>query len=324
MSKKYLLYILPVLILMLIAGFLYYKKSTSTLSFKESQLFEFDSTQIKSIRFESGNTSLRIEKLKGKWMVNNTFTLDPAKFTALYAAHNRLAIQSPASGQIIERLESLPDERKIKVYMDISGKKRAFVMVYDSQGQTGTYVTVPGREQYFQVFLPGYPRKDLTYLYPLSASFWRDRTLVAIEPDQIQKISVTYPSRPLASFELNLCNDSVHVSNLQISLPSDKINRDNVSQYLGYYARVQFNSILDTLPNKKVMNILKSQPEAVISLQTNDKKKITMQVFNKTMDSDESQLDPNHVYIKHSDFEEMLLTSFVEIAPLLKRMDYFM
>lgn len=324
MNKKNLVYILPALVLMLIAGYIYHQRNTSTLSFRESQLFEFDSSEVQIIRFKVGNASLLLEKTDAGWMVNNIYQLDPAKFKALYDAHKRLSFQSPASMKLMNRLENIPDEKKVQVQMKVSGKTRSFTMVYDTVGNTGTYVTVPQKNEYYQVFLPGYPRENLTYLYPANPEFWRGRTLISLKPEEIQRISLDYPRRPLASFELELDGDTITASNMKIKIPNDKINRDHVQQYLGYYTRVDFETVLDTLSEKQMSSILQSQPEAHISIVTNSQSTIEITVFNRVLETNPTQLDPNHVYVKQSNFKNIVLMSFIEIAPLLKRIDYFL
>ncbi len=324
MNKKNLFYIIPALILMLIAGYVYHQRNTSTLSFRESQLFEFDSSKVQMIRFEAYNASLLLEKTDAGWMVNNTYQLDPAKFKALYDAHKRLSFQAPASMQLMERLKNIPDVKKVHIHMNISGKTRSFTMVFDTIGNTGTYVTIPPKDKYYQVFLPGYPRKNLTYLYPADPGFWRDRTLLALNPEEIQRISLVYPRRPLASFELNLSGNTVAASNQQIQIPNNKINKDHVQQYLGYYAQVDFKMVLDTLSEKQMSTIMQSQPEAHISIVTKGQRDIEITVFNKLLELDPAKLDPDHVYVKHSNFNSIVLMSFIEIAPLLKKIDYFL
>ena len=324
MNKKNLIYILPALVLMLIVGYLYHQRNTSTLSFRESQLFEFDTSRIEMIRLEAGDASLQLEKINAKWMVNQTYQLDPEKFKALFEAHKRLSFQSPASMQLMERMENISDDKKVRVQMKISGKKRSFTMVYDNVGETGTYITLPKKDEYYQVILPGYPRKNLTYLYPVDPEFWRDRTLLSLQPYEIKKISLHYPRRPLTSFDLELNGDSLAARKKKKKISNDKINRDNVQQYLGYYAQVDFETVLDTLSEKQILTIVQSQPEAKISIVTTERRNLEITVYNKVLKTDSTQLDPNHVYVKHSDFDNIVLMSFVEIAPLLKRIDYFL
>mgnify|MGYP006294283935 FL=1 len=97
-----------------------------------------------------------------------------------------------------------------------------------------------------------------------------------------------------------------------------------MQQYLGYYAQVDFETVLDTLSEKQILTIVQSQPEAKISIVTTERRNLEITVFNKVLKMDSMQLDPNHVYVKHSDFDNIVLMSFVEIAPLLKRIDYFL
>lgn len=323
MNKKNILYVLPALLLMVIAAYLYYQRTTSTLSFKESQLFEFDTSKVDHINLFFGDRTIQLEKTRHGWKVNEMYNLDRQKLIALYEAHHRLSFKSPASEQMNQRLSEIAAKDKIRVRIQGAGKTREFIMVYDSLGQTGTYVTIPGRDSHFQVFLPGYPRDNLTYLYPESIEFWRDKTLLTLKSDEISTVSVNYPERPNASFRLSLQNGAATVSNLQNQMALDVNDVKNVNQYLAYFASVRFESTPDTLRDEEVADIENSQPEAVFIIKKTDGNTIQMEVFNKMLSGQESKLDPNRVYVKHSDFENLMIVTFIEIAPLLKDFDYF-
>jgi hypothetical protein len=90
---------------------------------------------------------------------------------------------------------------KVEVYNKSGERIRNFYVGGTDPGARSTYMVVEGEEQPYAMYVPTW-EGNLRERFLLKLKDWRDRTVIAYEPDEIKSVKVNYPRASAASFIL--------------------------------------------------------------------------------------------------------------------------
>lgn len=154
-----------------------------------------------------------------------TFTQQFAAYPVQEAAHNNV-IKAMAGTAI-----------KTEVFTQGGRLMRTFYVGGQVTGNKGTYMLVEGAERPYVVQMPLYTGY-LTPRYSTSLKEWRDRTVVELEPAQLDKVEVKYVSEHeyLNSFTLVRKNETEFTIQLhpELKMPGEP-NAARVKAYAAYF-----------------------------------------------------------------------------------------
>lgn len=149
-----------------------------------------------------GETTL-LEKKGSAWLYNGKFKARPNAIENLLDAIQRVEIDHiPAKAAIKNIVTNLAGEG-IKVELYESGDKpsKTYYIGSGTQDERGVYMIMEGFDQPFVCHIPGW-EGNLRYRYNLRGDDWRDKTVFAEDPDNIQSVSIEYPKQKNRSFKL--------------------------------------------------------------------------------------------------------------------------
>lgn len=149
-----------------------------------------------------GETTL-LEKKGSEWLYNGQHKARPNAIENLLDAIQRVEIDHiPAKAAIKNIVRNLAGEG-IKVELYESGDKpiKTYYIGSGTQDERGVYMIIEGFDQPFVCHIPGW-EGNLRYRYNLRGDDWRDKTVFAEDPDNIQKVSIEYPKQKNRSFKL--------------------------------------------------------------------------------------------------------------------------
>jgi hypothetical protein len=149
-----------------------------------------------------GETTL-LEKKNGDWIYNQKHLARPNAIENLLDAIQRVEIDHiPAKAAVQNIVRNLAGEG-IKVELYESGAKpiKTYYVGGGTSDERGVYMIMEGFDQPFVCHIPGW-EGNLRYRYNLRGDDWRDKTVFAEDPEQIQSLSIEYPKQKNRSFTL--------------------------------------------------------------------------------------------------------------------------
>lgn len=153
-----------------------------------------------------------LERRDGYWLYNGQWRVRPTAISNLLQAIQFVDMKyKPPRAAVSNMVKSLATEGiKVEVY----GRKDRLLKAYYVGGatadETGTYMILEGAEEPYVTYLPGW-RGNLRHRYSLKGEDWRDRTVIAYDPDDIQALSMEYPKQQNNSFVLERSGKSYSV-----------------------------------------------------------------------------------------------------------------
>jgi hypothetical protein len=191
---------------------------------------------------------LTLEKNGNSWKVNGSDGARTDLIEVLLKAMQRIEIVSPASKMVRAQLteKMAKHGRLVKLYRN-NRLARSFYVYFDSLGIKGTYMMKPGSDAPYMIKLKGYSEQNIENLFPTSESIWREHVIFGFEPGHIAEITVQYPAEPGKSFRINRTDNNVLVlSDMVRPLPKDRINQQEVSDYLAFFGKIPFQPVANS------------------------------------------------------------------------------
>ncbi len=208
-----------------------------------------------------------LERKDGYWLFNGQYKARPNAIENILEAVTKLEVQFVPSKAAMNNIVSELASRGIKV--EIYNKSGKLLKSYYVGGVTadarGTYMIMEGSEQPLVMGLP-LMEGQIRARYDLTGDDWRDRSVFAYEPEDIDSVSVEYPLQRNKSFRLYRKGSSFEVLPFYSNIPPIKkeVDMSSVEAYLlGFESLVAENFINDY---EKQDSILQMIPFAVVGV----------------------------------------------------------
>jgi hypothetical protein len=252
--KKYLPYILVILVLAGAAAWFITTQTKGTLSEEEGNFAVKDKEKIaKIVMTDTENRKVELTNAGGTWMLNGEYVARPDLIGQLMESVTRVVSLCPVPKAAHDNVvrEMMGHHVKTEIY-DIDGELlRSYWVGGPSVDGLYTYMLLEmdGKPAHRpqMAYIPGV-KGYLTYRYSTDAENWRSKQVFNYTTDDIKELSVQYTANEQNSFVIKqVAPDSFTVS------PTDEKYRINepyqqkyIRQYLGFYASV----FIETFDNK--------------------------------------------------------------------------
>ena len=174
-----------------------------------------------------------------RWMVNGAYPASRTMihtllqtFTQQFAAY---PVQQAAHNNVIKAMAGTAV--KTEVFTKSGRLMRTFYVGGQVTGNKGTYMLIEGADRPYVVQMPLYTGY-LTPRYSTNLKEWRGRTVVDLEPEQLDKVEVKYVSEDeyLNSFALVRKNETAFTIQLhpELKMPGEP-NPGRVKSYASYF-----------------------------------------------------------------------------------------
>lgn len=263
---------------------------------------------------------------EGIWMVNQQHEAGLERIKKLLDWLQRLDIQVPVSRYGNEWFDSIPYQPfRLKLF---EGKRkiRDLYIQTVSADETRFLVKGAGRRQWFLAESFGMDVKPDDLLTTRPAS-WRSHTLFRLNPIDIRTVELTYPAEPGASFRLGYLPDEGFTLRNNAGEAVNEFNRDRAGRYLSYFMNIRFESLAEK-KEKCVADSLKTtgtMPVFRLFVETSNGTSsqteyypVPVQLSNGTY-----MPDPYRLYGYWPEKDEYFVIRYLDIDPVLKKMDYF-
>lgn len=200
--------ILLVLFLLLGGGTLWYlsvgeEESPTTLGWDRKFAVKDVSTIGKIfIADRQGNKTTLVRKGDG-WIYNNKYPAKPNAVENLLDAVRRVEVKyKPPRAAEEQMIKSLATEGiKVEIYDKSGESMKTYYVGGATTDERGTYMMLENADQPYVNYIPSW-EGNIRFRYSLTDDAWRDETVLAFKPEDIQKVSVEYPKQRNKSFIL--------------------------------------------------------------------------------------------------------------------------
>ena len=271
--NKWLLIIF--VLLALATGWYFYGKggaTESTLGWDRNFKVENEDEIYKIFIARRDSITTTLERQGDHWIVNGKYKARPNAMHNILEAVTMLELKYVPAKAAYDNIVREMAARGIKV--EVYGKSGKLLKSYYVGGVTadarGTYMMMDGSEQPMVMGLPNMDGQIRTR-YDMVGDDWRDRTVFGYQADEIQAVSIEYPTNRNKSFKLRReGNDFVvepfYENQLRINQPVDKAG---VEAFLYNFESLIAENFINDQPNKEELNEL--LPFAVVSVTDKDR-----------------------------------------------------
>lgn len=330
--------VIAVVILLLISVyFLFFKNSFSTLGEKDNDFSVADTASItKIVLADRQNNQVVLTRINGgQWKVDNKyFVRSDAINTLLYTIKMvkvKTLIDNRAWDHIIKGLAT--NATKIDIYTGGKGdnKIKSYFVGDQTNDHMGTYMLLVNArtdENYKQPYITYIPGFDgfLTTRYFVSEEGWRDRTIFRYYPNEIQSVTLTYPSAEHSFSIIKQARNKYTVENPETHQTLANFDTMAVRQYLTYYQSVSWEAV-SNLPQKD--SIIASTPICIMDVKDTLGQNTNIRLYNRKAPDNvqnkygkDYKYDPDRLYAFINGKDFVLIQYFV-FGKLLQDVSYF-
>jgi len=325
MKRKYWLYILVVCLLAITAVTLLNRRSGT---FKDDEdLAVKDTGRIDLIEIRSPESGVILERMKGRWKVNDRYSAGNKKITGLLMIISRLQVSAPVPVAIRKEIGGkLKEEGKRLMVVTYRKNPHVILMYHDTIHTNATYMMLEHSDQPFRVGVPGLPARNLTAFFVDEADYWRDNTIFRLRDDEIFSVSMYIRNQPERSFHLiNERNGGYKLYAYSDSTEVPDLIPEQAGQYLSYFSSVSFERFLTDDEMKIQSCFNKGEPENIITLTDSRNNIIKVKTFQWFDPGPEAGPVPdlNRLVAVIND-TDMVVARYVDLDPVIKDIGYFL
>ncbi len=202
--------ILLLLALLILGGFGFYKWKTtsnksSTIDIRDRQFAVEDRSDIAKIFIAQRNgKTLTLEKEVSSWKVNNDYVVHPNIMNNILDVLTGLRLKYIPPNSAVQKM--IPAIGRLGVKVEVFDAEGDLLKSYQvggtTAGELGTVFLMDGYTQPYVMELPNFEGSLRGRFLFDNAEQLRDRTVFAIEEEDIQSIAINYPKDQRSSFRL--------------------------------------------------------------------------------------------------------------------------
>jgi hypothetical protein len=332
MKKNRTLAIL-LLLLIIIAGYLYFRQSGSTIK-RELRDFAIEDTAsvTKIFMVNKENEQVLLERVGDNWRVNGKYPARKDASDLLLKTLNRIEVKSPVSKAAFDNVVKLlaANHTKVEVY---AGKRKPEKVIYvggPTNDYYGTYMMLENSSTPFIMHIPGFSGY-LTTRFFLDENEWRDHGILRYSFHEIAMAELEDVRRPENSFRIeNLGNNQFTLSSPENQAFVFSFDTLKVKQYLAQLMKVSFERIAAEIKPAVRDSILSTQP--IYRIRVKDIHEVTTSIeaylrpnFMAAASESENppEFDPERMYGRINQDSTLVIIQYFTFDPLFMELGYF-
>ena len=221
-----------------------------------------------------------LNKVEGEWLVNGKYLANNNAIKNLLQAIGSIEMQYiPTRASTENIVKNLATEGILVQVFDAAGNKlKGYYIGGSTSDERGTYAILEDTNDPFVVQLPGWVG-NLRFRYNLVGDDWRSKMLFQHSVDDIELVSIEYPTRRNLSFILTPKGEEFQVAPFyETDQPVRPVQRSRAERYLYKYE----NLFISEYNNQAVMEraeLRKKIPFATINIKLKDGEEMQIKAF---------------------------------------------
>ncbi|MBP6730532.1 MAG: hypothetical protein KA149_00650 [Chitinophagales bacterium] len=337
--KKYLPYLVVIIVLAVAAGWFIKNQSKGTINEREGNFAVKDEKEIaKIILTDTEKKRVELTNANGIWMVNGKYAaredLVKQLFESITRVQSLCPVPTTAHDNVIR--DMLTHHNKVEIFdannkllksywvggPTVDGQNTYMLLEEDGQPASRPHMTyLPG--------LKGY----LTFRYAPDEENWRTKVLFNYGEGEIKALSVEYPGNEKNSFTLTqVAKDSFLLSPIDEKYRvNDTYQQRFVKQYLDFYSAIYIEAFDNNYSAKD--SVMKTTPYCIFTVTESDnsvnKVKLFYMPLSKRSKSqfdekgNERTMDMDHYYASIHDDKDFTIVQYYVFGKLLRNYNDF-
>lgn len=279
--------LLVVLILAIVAGFIIFNKSNSTLDKGLRGFSVSDTASITKIFLsDKADNSILLERQEsGKWLLNNDFNAHPENVTTFLLTVANLAVREPVAKAAHNNVLALLAARstKVEIYQHSHRIKigqykffpyekltKTYYIGDPTMDNNGTYALMEGSNSPVVLFMPGL-RGYIASRFSTSDNDWREHTVFNKKLPEIESITVEYPDQPEESYKVvNKNNMSLDLVRLVDNKTLATYDTLRLMAFVNAFKNIRYEALFNDMDPHRKDSITGVTPTHIITLKAVD------------------------------------------------------
>ena len=320
--KRNRLYLTILVVLTALSLYLFLSRRSGTYPPPMHEFAVRDTGMVESVMISAARQQVNLSRKSGTWKVNGM----PARkesILSLQVLISRLEVDAPVSTSIKDRIRTQLAEEGRKVMIGMAdGSSKSYSLYYDSLSDF-TFMMIEGSGIPFRVRVRGYRQTNLAELFVTGSRYWRDNLIFQHSPEDISSVFLQNNANTGMSFHLARNKEGAfEVASGIVPGSWTPARVDKVSQYLGYFYNVRFESFMDSSRDTLQHS---ENPDFVLTLELISGERSTLNLFviYHITEHGEMQADYDRLYAQFGRAKEWVVLKYIEIDPIMKEYNYF-
>jgi hypothetical protein len=323
--KKQLPVIIILVILISIAGWVYFNNNSSTYKHRDADFSIPEITRVTEIRIEKTTDTLILYKHADGWLFNKSYPARKKAVEYTLDALSRITVKSAVSRSERNKIISCIQKYGVSVKALDGTKQIKQFSVYADTFQRMVYMMLVGSDKPFLVEIPGF-YGNIAGIFNTSDHYWRDKEIIHYLPDKILYLSVEQPKNPNASFRIyNYGGNRFAVKKIKSDQVIKDVIAENLEMYLMNFRDIEVEGFIRNA--HKVLDSLQlEKPAYKITLEDVYGNKILLQTYpirkHNAKAASGKESDMNYFYIIINN-KELALAKYTIFDPIFKDISFF-
>ena len=279
--------LLVALILAIVAGFVIFNKSNSTLDKGLRGFSVSDTASITKIFLsDKADNSILLERQEsGKWLMNNDFNAHPENVTTFLLTVANLAVREPVAKAAHNNVLTLLAARstKVEIYQHSHRIKigqykffpyekltKTYYIGDPTMDNNGTYALMEGAKAPVVLFMPGL-RGYIASRFSTSDNDWREHTVFNKKLPEIESISVEFPDQPEESYKVvNKNNNALELVRLADNTTLAAYDTLQLMAFVNAFKNIRYEALFNDMDPHRKDSITGVTPTHIITLKAAD------------------------------------------------------
>jgi hypothetical protein len=306
MSKKNLLILTTLVILLSVAYFSLFRKTSSSLGDSKVSFAVSDTASVTKVvltlyknqqKFGTPTTLKRIDNQGGGtfWIVNDSFTVQPDRIKTFLETIQQVSIRSVLSAAAQNTALDIIKKRHVRVEIYTrNGEDKVYFVGDAADENRGTYMQLRGSAEPFITEIPGFSG-ILNPRYEPELDTWRENIIFKVSPSRLTEIEIKWLGID-SSYKLIKSPQNTW----QVVPPIARMDTFFVSRYVQEFKTVYGLAFVSKQEQVEVSKLLLRKPDVVINLtelvsglpdedltakKMAQKRSISIQLYNRDVDT---------------------------------------
>lgn len=326
--RRFRITLVVLALLAAVSAWLLLSRRSGTYSRSDVEFAVPDTSLILSVEIRDGERRAILTRHADSWKLNGLAPVRTDRMSGMLVLLSRLEVISPVSRSRSARISRQLQEAGKQVVIRLSrGEDREYLVFHDTAETDATYMMLDDADTPFRMGVKGYRRRDLAALYRADERYWRDNVLLNFLPDEIAAIRLQNNRDPGHTFQLARNTEGgFELATGPVPGEWSEPVAGKLRQYLGYFYGVRFEDYAFVHPDDPSPYAYDETPAYVLEVTTVAGLRTSLEFFPvfTADDSGSKKMDLNVLYVKISDGNDMVMSNYLEIDPLLKDPGYFL
>ena len=279
--------LLVALLLAIVAGFVIFNKSNSTLEKGLRGFSVSDTASITKIFLsDKADHSILLERQKsGKWLLNKDFNAHSDNINTFLLTVANLAVREPVAKAAHNNILTLLSARSVKVeiyqnsyrlnigqykFFPYEKLTKTYYIGDATMDNNGTYALMEGSNTPVVLFMPGL-RGYIASRFSTAENDWREHTVFNKKLPEIESITVEFPDQPEESYKvINKNNSALELVRLADNKTLAAYDTLQLMAFVNAFKNIRYEALFNDMEVSRKDSISGVTPTHIITLKAVD------------------------------------------------------